>query len=125
MKPIDLASSSADTDGDLQISYIKKNNAGADDDDDDDDDDEDEEIEVDDIDDHFDEKKKSSSYYDESNNTDDNSNDAKTTSSESRLPILKSMLSPSELQTEEKIGKCHLFLLLFSSLSSSRIDRAS
>lgn len=102
MKPIDLADRSASSDGELRIAYMKKDVGGEDDDDDD----EDEEIEVDDIDDRFDAKKKSS-YYEDSVHTDDNSNDAKT-SSETRLPILKSMLSPSDQQTEEKIGKCAL-----------------
>lgn len=111
MKPIDLADRSALSsaeDGELRISYSKKDG--------DDEDDEDEEIEVDDIDDRFDEKKKSS-YYEESIHTDENSNDAKT-SSETRLPILKSMLSPSDQQTEEKIGKCALLSTTFASLTS-------
>lgn len=82
----------------LPVSYIKKEVE--------EEEDEDEEIEVDDIDD---------DYYDDDgprdlkltiyeSATDDNSNDAKM--SETRLPILKSMLSPGEQQTnEEKIGK--------------------
>lgn len=115
MKPIDLADRSALSsaeDGELRISYSKKESTVGDEDEDD----EDEEIEVDDIDDRFDEKKKSS-YYEESIHTDENSNDAKT-SSETRLPILKSMLSPSDQQTEEKIGKCALLSTTFASLTS-------
>lgn len=115
MKPIDLADRSASSDGELRIAYLKKDVGGEDDDDD-----EDEEIEVDDIDDRFDEKKKTSSYYEDSVHTDDNSNDAKT-SSETRLPILKSMLSPSDQQTEEKIGKCAL-LSTSTSTSFSGVD---
>ena len=83
---------------DLPISYIKKEV-------DEEEDDEDEEIEVDDIDDHYEGRKGCGGklvLFDESA-TDDNSNDAKV--HQTRLPILKSMLSPGEQPNEEKIGK--------------------
>lgn len=129
MKPMDLAERDLEdengdedsdddcrTDNDLSIDFIKKEHDDEDDEEDEDlDEDEDEEIEVDDIDmQKLSHQKKSSIngkgghklYYEESATTTDgeeHSNDAKLLS-ETRLPILKSMLSPVE-QSEEKIGK--------------------